>query len=39
MIRIFSPTDTTFSTNGDVVLSPIVAKVRKEDNGEFYLNL
>ena len=39
MIRIFGATDTTFTTNGDVVLAPLTAKIRKEDNGEFYLIL
>lgn len=33
MIRVFQPTDTTFTSNGDVVLT----KVRKEDN--FYLDI
>lgn len=39
MIRIFSPSDTSFATNGDLVASPFIAKVRKEDNGEFSLYL
>lgn len=39
MLRVFGPSDTTFSSNGDIVLKPLIAKVRKEDNGEFYLNL
>ena len=39
MIRIFSPTDTNFSSNGDVVLRPYKAKVHKEDNGDYYLEL
>lgn len=33
MIRVFSPTDTDFSSNGDIVLYPYKAKVHKEDNG------
>ena len=32
MIEIFSPTDRTFTSNGDVVLQPLKAKVHKEDN-------
>lgn len=39
MIRLFGKTDTDFSSNGDIVLNPIKARVRNEDNGEFYLNL
>lgn len=39
MIRLFGKTDKDFSSNGDIVLNPIKARVRNEDNGEFYLNL
>lgn len=39
MIRIFAPTDNKFGSNGDVVINPIKAKVHKEDNGDFYLDL
>jgi phage minor structural protein len=39
MIKLFSATDTTFSTNGDLVLHPMRAIVHKEDNGSFYLDL
>ena len=39
MIRVFSPTDTDFSSNGDVVLRPYKAKIHKEDNGDYYLEL
>jgi len=39
MIKLFQQTDTTFSTNGDLVVRPIKAKVRKEDNGNYYLDL
>ena len=39
MIKIFSPTDTSFLTNGDKILKPIKAKVYKEDNGDYYLNI
>ena len=39
MIKVFGQTDTSFSSNGDVVLRPLKAKVHKEDNGDFYLNL
>ncbi len=39
MIKLFDITDTNFSTNGDKVINPIRAKVHKEDNGSFYLDL
>ena len=39
MIRIFSPTDKIFSSNGDIVIQPLKAKVHKEDNGDYYLDL
>ena len=38
MVKLFGTTDTSFATNGDVVLRPLKAKVRKEDNGDFYLD-
>lgn len=33
MIRVFSPTDIDFSSNGNIVLQPYKAKVNKEDTG------
>lgn len=39
MIKIFSKTDKTFTSNGDVVINPFKAKVHKEDNGDYYLDL
>ena len=39
MIKVFAQTDRLFATNGDKVISPLKAKVRKEDNGAFYLDL
>lgn len=39
MIKLFGQTDKSYLTNGDVVLLPFKAKVRKEDNGAFYLDL
>lgn len=39
MIRVFGQTDTSFVSNGDVVLSPLKAKVTKKDNGDYYLDL
>lgn len=39
MIRLFGITDKYFSSNGDLVIKPLKAKVHKEDNGDFYLSL
>ena len=39
MLRVFGVTDTDFTSNGDVVLQPYKAKIHKEDNGDYYLNL
>jgi phage minor structural protein len=39
MIKIFSSTDKIFTSNGDKVIKPFKAKIRKEDNGDYYLNL
>ena len=39
MIRVFSPNDKVFNSNGDIVINPYKAKVHKEDNGDYYLNL
>lgn len=39
MIKVFGITDKIFASNGDVVLRPLKAKIRKEDNGDFFLTL
>jgi phage minor structural protein len=39
MIRVFKSTDKDFTSNGDVVITPLRANVHKEDNGEYYLEL
>ena len=39
MIKLFGQTDTTFTSNGDLVIQPLKAVVHKEDNGDFYLDL
>lgn len=39
MIRLFGITDKEYSSNGDLVIKPLKAKVHKEDKGDFYLNL
>ena len=36
MIKLFG---TTFNSNGDIILNPKRAKVHKEDNGSFYLEI
>ena len=39
MIRVFGQTDKTFTSNGDIVLKPLKARVHKKDNGDYYLEL
>lgn len=39
MIKLFGTTDKDFSSNGDAIITPLKAKVRKEDNKKFYLSL
>jgi phage minor structural protein len=39
MIKIFNPIDKVFISNGEKILLPIRAKVHKEDNGDFYLDV
>lgn len=39
MIKVFSPNDTVFNSNGDAAIQPFKAKVHKEDNGKFYLDV
>ena len=39
MIKLFNPTDKLFSSNGDKIIIPTKAKVHKEDNGNYYLDL
>lgn len=39
MIKIFGKTDTSFTSNGDYVIQPLKAKVHKEDNGDYYLDI
>ena len=39
MIKVFGKTDKDFTSNGDAVIQPFKAKVHKEDNGKFYLNI
>lgn len=39
MIKIFGATDKVFTSNGDIVINPLKAKLTKKDNGDYYLNL
>jgi phage minor structural protein len=39
MIKLFSSTDKLYSSNGDKIIIPTKAKIHKEDNGDYYLDL
>ena len=39
MIKLFNSTDKIYTSNGDKIIIPIKAKIHKEDNGEFYIDL
>lgn len=39
MIKVFSPTDKVFNTNGDAVIKATRAVVHKQDNGDYFLEL
>lgn len=39
MLRVFSPSDTDFTSNGDVVIQATLSVVHKTDNGDYYLEL
>ena len=39
MIKLYDITDKIYSSNGDKIILPLRAKIHKEDNGDFYLNL
>lgn len=39
MIKVFNSTDKLYSSNGDIVIEPIKARVYNSDNGDFYLDL
>ena len=39
MIRVFLPSDTDFTSNGEAVIQATLAVVHKVDNGDFYLEL
>lgn len=39
MVKLFGITDTILTSNGDLIIQPIKAKVHCEDNGAYYLDL
>lgn len=39
MLKVFGVTDADYSSNGDIVLQPYKAKIHKEDNGDYYLDV
>ena len=39
MIKVFNSTDKLFTSNGDKIIIPTKAKIHKEDNGAYYLDL
>lgn len=39
MIKLFDATDKIYTSNGDKIILPTKAKVHKEDNGDFYINV
>lgn len=39
MIKVFGQTDTTFTSNGDIVIKPLKAKVHQEIDSDYYLDI
>lgn len=39
MIRIFGSTDRNFASNGDIILKPLMATLKKVDNGDYYIDI
>ena len=39
MIKVFGQTDKSFLSNGDIVINPVKAKIKKSDNTDFYLEI
>ena len=39
MIKVFGQTDKVYTSNGDIVVKPLKAKVHKQDNGDYYLDI
>lgn len=39
MIKLFDATDKIYTSNGNKIILPTKAKIHKEDNGDFYINV
>lgn len=39
MLKVFLPTDTTFNSNGELGIIPLLATITQIDNGDYYLDL
>ena len=39
MISVYDSTEKSFATNGIKILKPLKALIRKEDNGDYYIDL
>lgn len=39
MLKLFGQIDRDFTSNGDKIIKPLKARITKQDNGEFYLEL
>ena len=39
MVKLFDATDKIYTSNGNKIILPTKAKVHKEDNGDFYINV
>lgn len=39
MIKLFDITDKIYNSNGDKIIQTLKAKIHKEDNGDFYINV
>ena len=39
MIKLFDTTDKIYNSNGDKIIQTLKAKIHKEDNGDFYINV
>jgi len=39
MLKLFQAADKLYTSNGDVVIKPLKAKIRKEDNGAYYIEI
>lgn len=39
MIKVFGQNDTSFTSNGDIIIQPLKALVKKADNSDYYVEL